>query len=242
MQTPSGFEMELGWNPIVVDERAWSTTTYRGISLWGHRPENLTLRARLAARDARSRRCCIRNSSSRETKHERSASGRCVRRRDRGAGADRLAHLLGAGHRVVVLEREPVFYGNARAVYTDDECMRIFQHLAVADELQARMMMETPVQLVRPDGTPITQYMPRKRPLGWPIINFFYQPYLETTLSDTLSRYPNVTTARRSRTSSASPRTRTQCATCAYFNFVVDPKLPVGGAQPTKFRTASNSC
>ncbi|MDN7874918.1 bifunctional 3-(3-hydroxy-phenyl)propionate/3-hydroxycinnamic acid hydroxylase [Burkholderia aenigmatica] len=108
-----------------------------------------------------------------------------------------LAHLLGqAGHRVVVLEREPVFYGNARAVYTDDECMRIFQHLAVADELQARMMMETPVQLVRPDGTPITQYMPRKRPLGWPIINFFYQPYLETTLSDTLSRYPNVTIRR----------------------------------------------
>jgi 3-(3-hydroxy-phenyl)propionate hydroxylase len=104
-----------------------------------------------------------------------------------------LAHMLGqAGHRVVVLEREPVFYGNARAVYTDDECMRIFQHLNVADELQSQMMMETPVQLVRPDGTPITQYMPRKRPLGWPVINFFYQPYLETTLSDTLSRYPNV--------------------------------------------------
>ncbi|WP_018440916.1 bifunctional 3-(3-hydroxy-phenyl)propionate/3-hydroxycinnamic acid hydroxylase MhpA [Trinickia symbiotica] len=104
-----------------------------------------------------------------------------------------LAHMLGqAGHRVVVLEREPVFYGNARAVYTDDECMRIFQHLEVADELQSRMMMETPVQLVRPDGTPITQYMPRKRPLGWPVINFFYQPYLETTLSETLSRYPNV--------------------------------------------------
>ncbi|VVE04596.1 3-(3-hydroxyphenyl)propionate hydroxylase [Pandoraea horticolens] len=104
-----------------------------------------------------------------------------------------LAHMLGqAGHQVVVLEREPVFYGNARAVYTDDECMRIFQHLGVVDELQARMMMETPVQLVRPDGTPITQYMPRKRPFGWPIINFFYQPYLETTLSETLSRYPNV--------------------------------------------------
>ncbi|MBB5462428.1 bifunctional 3-(3-hydroxy-phenyl)propionate/3-hydroxycinnamic acid hydroxylase [Paraburkholderia sp. Cpub6] len=104
-----------------------------------------------------------------------------------------LAHMLGqAGHRVVVLEREPVFYGNARAVYTDDECMRIFQHLAVADELQARMMMEAPVQLVRPDGSPITQYMPRKRPFGWPIINFFYQPYLETTLTEALSRYPNV--------------------------------------------------
>ncbi|RQS60447.1 VOC family protein [Burkholderia sp. Bp8986] len=47
VRTPSGFEIELGWNPIVVDERAWRTTTYQGISLWGHRPENLTLRGRL---------------------------------------------------------------------------------------------------------------------------------------------------------------------------------------------------
>ena len=38
-----------------------------------------------------------------------------------------LAHMLGMrGHSVLVLEREPVFYGNARAVYTDDECLRIF--------------------------------------------------------------------------------------------------------------------
>lgn len=48
-----------------------------------------------------------------------------------------LAHMLGMrGHRVVVLEREPVFYGNARAVYTDDECMRIFQHIGVADDVK----------------------------------------------------------------------------------------------------------
>ncbi|KWF27844.1 bifunctional 3-(3-hydroxy-phenyl)propionate/3-hydroxycinnamic acid hydroxylase [Burkholderia pseudomultivorans] len=104
-----------------------------------------------------------------------------------------LAHMLGqAGHKIVVLEREPVFYGNARAVYTDDECMRIFQHLDVVDEVQSRMMTETPVQLVRRDGTPITQYMPRKRPFGWPVINFFYQPYLETTLADALARYSSV--------------------------------------------------
>ena len=39
-----------------------------------------------------------------------------------------LAHLLGRrGLRVLALEREPQFYGNARAVYTDDECMRVFR-------------------------------------------------------------------------------------------------------------------
>lgn len=104
-----------------------------------------------------------------------------------------LAHMLGMrGHNVVVLEKEPKFYGNARAVYTDDECMRIFQSINAAEALQAKMLLETPVQFVRPDGTVMGQYMPLKRPFGWPVVNFFYQPYVETTLTELLSRYPNV--------------------------------------------------
>ncbi|WP_168414273.1 bifunctional 3-(3-hydroxy-phenyl)propionate/3-hydroxycinnamic acid hydroxylase MhpA [Acinetobacter indicus] len=108
-----------------------------------------------------------------------------------------LAHVLGKrGHQVVVLEREPVFYGNARAVYTDDECMRIFQSIDMADELQKDMLLETPVQLAYPDGRVIAQYKPLKRPFGWPIVNFFYQPYLETSLTEGLARYPNVSILR----------------------------------------------
>ena len=45
--SPSGFEVELGWNPIHVDESTWQPTVHHGISLWGHRPENLTARVRL---------------------------------------------------------------------------------------------------------------------------------------------------------------------------------------------------
>lgn len=45
--TPSGFEVELGWNPISVKEEGWQPQRYRGISLWGHRPENLTMAHRL---------------------------------------------------------------------------------------------------------------------------------------------------------------------------------------------------
>lgn len=104
-----------------------------------------------------------------------------------------LAHVLGKrGHQVVVLEREPVFYGNARAVYTDDECMRIFQSIDMAEDVQKDMLLETPVQLAYPDGRVIAQYKPLKRPFGWPIVNFFYQPYLETTLTEGLARYDNV--------------------------------------------------
>ncbi len=46
--TPSGFEWELGWNPIVVDESTWETTTYQGISIWGHTPEGQTIVDKLA--------------------------------------------------------------------------------------------------------------------------------------------------------------------------------------------------
>lgn len=104
-----------------------------------------------------------------------------------------LAHILGKrGHRVIVLEREPAFYGNARAVYTDDECMRIFQSVDVADELSAKMMSEAPVQFVRRDGSVLGQYRPLKRPFGWPVVNFFYQPHMETQLADLLRRYRSV--------------------------------------------------
>jgi 2,3-dihydroxybiphenyl 1,2-dioxygenase len=48
VQSPSGFELELGWNPLEVEEQNWCPTSYQGISLWGHRPENLSLRGRLA--------------------------------------------------------------------------------------------------------------------------------------------------------------------------------------------------
>lgn len=39
--TPSGFELEVGWNPIVFTpelEAAWQVATHQGISSWGHDP------------------------------------------------------------------------------------------------------------------------------------------------------------------------------------------------------------
>ena len=108
-----------------------------------------------------------------------------------------LAHMLGMrGHQVTVLEKEPAFYGNARAVYTDDECMRIFQHINCAAEVGKDILPDVPVQFVRTDCTVMGQYLPKKRPFGWPVVNFFYQPYLETTLTQALDRYPNVTVLR----------------------------------------------
>lgn len=46
-KTPSGFEWEVGWNPLVVDETTWEPTTHQGISIWGHTPEGATVVDRL---------------------------------------------------------------------------------------------------------------------------------------------------------------------------------------------------
>ncbi|MBZ3900308.1 MULTISPECIES: VOC family protein [Streptomyces] len=42
-RTPSGFEWEVGWNPIVIDETTWEPTTHQGISVWGHLPVGRTI-------------------------------------------------------------------------------------------------------------------------------------------------------------------------------------------------------
>lgn len=39
--TPSGFELEVGWNPVVITpelESIWEPSRYQGISIWGHTP------------------------------------------------------------------------------------------------------------------------------------------------------------------------------------------------------------
>ena len=104
-----------------------------------------------------------------------------------------LAHLLGRrGLSVLVLEREPKFYGNARAVYTDDEAMRVFQTAGVADEVHADMDIDCAVQWVRSGGDVMIQFLPTKQALGWPVVNFLYQPTLENKLESLLDRYPHV--------------------------------------------------
>jgi len=108
-----------------------------------------------------------------------------------------LAHLLGKrGLSVVVLEREPQFYGNARAVYTDDECLRIFQAAGMAEELTKDMLLNATFQWLLPNGEVLHQLIQTARPYGWPANNLLYQPLMETTLADGLVRYPLVSVRR----------------------------------------------
>ncbi|TGK14142.1 extradiol ring-cleavage dioxygenase [Leptospira fletcheri] len=45
--TPSGFEFEVGWNPIPVNETSWKEKKYKQISSWGHQPETSTVLPRI---------------------------------------------------------------------------------------------------------------------------------------------------------------------------------------------------
>lgn len=48
--TPSGFELEVGWNPVLITpelEAMWEPTTYRGISIWGHTPVGETVLSKM---------------------------------------------------------------------------------------------------------------------------------------------------------------------------------------------------
>lgn len=49
--TPSGFELEVGWNPVVITperETTWEPNTYQGISIWGHTPVGETIVTKMA--------------------------------------------------------------------------------------------------------------------------------------------------------------------------------------------------
>jgi 2,3-dihydroxybiphenyl 1,2-dioxygenase len=51
-ETPSGFELEVGWNPILVTpelESTWEPTTYQGISIWGHTHVGETILDKMSA-------------------------------------------------------------------------------------------------------------------------------------------------------------------------------------------------
>lgn len=90
--------------------------------------------------------------------------------------------LAERGLRVLALEREPRRYGMARAVHTDDECLRILQRTGLAAELHEHMVSDLPVRWLRADGSVLARFHDPARPHGWPTANFLYQPLVEEQL------------------------------------------------------------
>ncbi|KPI07591.1 monooxygenase FAD-binding protein [Actinobacteria bacterium OK074] len=103
------------------------------------------------------------------------------------------ANLLGAmGLRVVVFERDAEVYARARAISTDEEVMRIWQRVGLAERLKRDMLAERPLDFVDARGRAFVRARPTPRGHGHPPQMFLYQPALEQVLRDGVGRYPNV--------------------------------------------------
>ncbi|MEU4155436.1 bifunctional 3-(3-hydroxy-phenyl)propionate/3-hydroxycinnamic acid hydroxylase [Actinoplanes sp. NPDC026670] len=103
------------------------------------------------------------------------------------------ANLLGRlGLRVLVLERDPDIYARARAISTDEEVIRIWQRVGLAEQLTADMLADLPLTFVDAAGRTFLQFTPQTYGNGYHPQWFIYQPALERTLREGVRRYPNV--------------------------------------------------
>jgi 3-(3-hydroxy-phenyl)propionate hydroxylase len=103
------------------------------------------------------------------------------------------ANSLGqAGLDVVVIERDPSPYARARAISTDEDVLRTWQQIGLAEDLEADMIADRPIDFVDHRGRSFMSITPKSRGNGHPPQMFLYQPALEGTLRRGVERFPNV--------------------------------------------------
>lgn len=103
------------------------------------------------------------------------------------------ANLLGQmGLRVLVIERDPDVYSRARAISTDEEVMRIWQSVGLAERLAQDMLPDRPLNFVDADGMPFIDLKIVPRGAGHPPQQFLYQPAVDHVLREGVQRFPNV--------------------------------------------------
>ena len=92
-----------------------------------------------------------------------------------------------------MIERDPNIYARARAISTDEEVVRIWQQVGLADRLNADIQPGNGANFVDAEGVPFVRLLPVSRGNGHPPQQFIYQPALEKVLRGGVDRFPNVT-------------------------------------------------
>lgn len=113
----------------------------------------------------------------------------------RGPVGATLANLLGlCGVRTLVLEREARTYHLPRAVHFDDECMRVFQTIGLAEAILPHVILSPGMLFLDADGKMLLDWSRPQTltPMGWNLSYRFHQPELEDVLIAGLSRWPHV--------------------------------------------------
>ncbi|WP_431203710.1 bifunctional 3-(3-hydroxy-phenyl)propionate/3-hydroxycinnamic acid hydroxylase [Bradyrhizobium betae] len=118
----------------------------------------------------------------------------------RGPVGATFANLLGlCGVRTLVLEREARTYHLPRAVHFDDECMRVFQTIGLADAVLPQTILSPGMLFLDANGKMLLDWSRPQTltPMGWNLSYRFHQPDLEDVLIAGLSRWPHVTLRNR---------------------------------------------
>lgn len=104
-----------------------------------------------------------------------------------------IANLLGTyGTRTLIIDRSPEVLDFPRAVGLDDEAMRTFQAVGLADEMLLDMIQNVPMRMYTANRKCFAEILPGTREFGWFRRNLFSQPLGEVTLRRGLARFPHV--------------------------------------------------
>lgn len=104
-----------------------------------------------------------------------------------------IANLLGqAGVRVVVIEKLERIIDYPRAIGLDDESLRVFQSIGLADTLAPHITPDHWMRFTTGDGYCFASIEPRTDEFGWSRRNAFLQPLADNVLCEGLKRFAQV--------------------------------------------------
>lgn len=104
-----------------------------------------------------------------------------------------IANYLGLqGVRVVLLEKLAQTIEYPRAIGLDDEALRVFQSVGLADRLLPHTTPDHWMRFVTHTGHCFASIEPRTDEFGWSRRNAFIQPLADRVLYEGLSRFPHV--------------------------------------------------
>ncbi|MEX3786266.1 bifunctional 3-(3-hydroxy-phenyl)propionate/3-hydroxycinnamic acid hydroxylase [Paraburkholderia sp. BR14374] len=104
-----------------------------------------------------------------------------------------IANYLGLqGVRVVLIEKLEKIIDYPRAIGLDDEALRVFQSVGLADALLPHTTPDHWMRFVTRNGHCFASIEPRTDEFGWSRRNAFIQPLADRVLYDGLQRFPHV--------------------------------------------------
>ncbi|MFJ4293113.1 bifunctional 3-(3-hydroxy-phenyl)propionate/3-hydroxycinnamic acid hydroxylase [Cupriavidus sp. NPDC089707] len=106
-----------------------------------------------------------------------------------------IANILGLqGVSVVLVEKLPQIIDYPRAIGLDDEALRVFQSVGLAQTLLPHTTPNHWMRFVTASGRCFASIEPRTDEFGWPRRNAFIQPLADRILFEGLQRFPHVRT------------------------------------------------